>query len=71
MKNIRKDTKNKMLSGVLAGIAKRYGWDANMLRLIYALLTLVYLKFLGIFLYLVGVMVIKDEDNPDVIDKSN
>lgn len=71
MKNIRKDTKNKVLSGVLAGIAKRYDWDANILRLIYALLTLVYLRFLGIILYLVGVMVIKDEDNPDVIDKSN
>ena len=71
MENIRKDTKNKVLSGVLAGIAKRYGWDANMLRLIYALLTFVSLGFLGIILYLVGVMIIKDEDNPDVIDKSN
>lgn len=71
MENIRKDTKNKVVSGVLAGIAKRYGWDANMLRLIYVLLTLVSLGFLGVILYLVGVMVIKDEDNPDVIDKSN
>lgn len=71
MKNIRKDTKNKVLSGVLAGIAKRYGWDANILRLIYALLTLVYLRFLGIILYLVGVMIIKNEDNSDVINKSN
>lgn len=35
MRNIRKDTKNKVLSGVLAGITKRYDWDANMLRLIY------------------------------------
>lgn len=71
MENIRKDTKNKVLSGVLAGIAKRYDWDANMLRLIYAVLTFVSLGFLGIILYLVGVMIIKDEDNPDVIDKSN
>lgn len=71
MENIRKDTRNKVLFGVLAGIAKRYGWDANMLRLIYALLTFVSLGFLGIILYLVGVMIIKDEDNPDVIDKSN
>lgn len=71
MRNIRKDTKNKVLSGVLAGIAKRYDWDANMLRLIYVLLTFVSLGFLGFILYLVGVMIIKDEDNPDVIDKSN
>ena len=71
MRNIRKDTKNKVLSGVLAGIAKRYDWDANMLRLIYVLLTFVCLGFLGFILYLVGVMVIKDEDNSEEIDKSN
>ncbi|MDD6891902.1 MAG: PspC domain-containing protein [Bacteroidales bacterium] len=43
---------NKMIAGVCAGIAEYFGWDVTLVRIVYALATLL-TAFCGVILYLV------------------
>jgi phage shock protein PspC (stress-responsive transcriptional regulator) len=42
-----------MIAGVLGGIAERYGWNANLLRLIFVVVSICSAAFPGIIVYLV------------------
>ena len=42
---------NKMIAGVCAGIAEYFGWDVTLVRIVYALATLL-TAFCGVILYL-------------------
>ncbi|MFZ5756815.1 MAG: PspC domain-containing protein [Pseudomonadota bacterium] len=61
-KPLRRSRTDSMVAGVLAGLAKHFGFDVTVLRVVYALATL----FTGIFpcgvAYLVMWVIIPQED---------
>ena len=44
---------NRMIAGVMGGIAKRFGWDANLLRIVFVLVSILSAAFPGILVYLI------------------
>lgn len=42
-----------IVAGVMGGIAERYGWNANLLRIIFVIVSLISAAFLGIIVYIV------------------
>ena len=47
-----------MIAGVMGGIAERFGWNVNLLRIIFVLISMVSSAFLGILVYLILWLVI-------------
>ena len=50
---------NKMLSGVLSGIAEYLGWDPTVVRVAYLFATL-FTAFAGVLVYLLLILVMPD-----------
>lgn len=44
---------SNMIAGVMGGIAERFGWNANLLRIIFVLVSIMSAAFPGILVYLV------------------
>ena len=44
---------DRMLAGVLGGIARRFGWNTHLLRLLYVIVSIVSAAFPGIIVYLI------------------
>ncbi|AGY81024.1 PspC domain-containing protein [Carnobacterium inhibens] len=59
MKKLTKSRDNKMVSGVLAGVAEYFGFDPTLLRIIYGAATLIGVG-LPFFLYIVLAIVIPE-----------
>jgi len=56
-----RSSSNRMIAGVLGGIAERYGWNPTLLRVIFVLASLVLSAgLLGVLIYLIGWMVIRE-----------
>jgi phage shock protein PspC (stress-responsive transcriptional regulator) len=53
---------NKMLSGVLSGIAEYLGWDPTVVRVAYLFATL-FTAFAGVLVYLLLMLVMPDPQN--------
>lgn len=55
MKSIRlyRTPRNSMIAGVMGGIAERFGWNANLLRVIFVLTSVMSAAFPGLLVYLV------------------
>ena len=45
--------RSNMIAGVMGGIAERFGWNANLLRLIFVIVSCMSAAFPGILVYLV------------------
>jgi len=55
-----------MIAGVMGGIAERFGWNANLLRLIFVIISVMSAAFPGILVYLVLWLVMpKKNSMPD------
>ena len=50
-----------MLAGVVGGIARRFGWNSNLLRLVYVLVSILSAGFPGILAYLILWLLIPEE----------
>ena len=48
-----RSNRQNMIAGVMGGIAERFGWNANLLRLIFVLVSVMSAAFPGILVYLV------------------
>lgn len=48
-----RSTRHSIIAGVLGGIAERYGWNANLLRVIFIVISLMSVAFPGILVYIV------------------
>ncbi|OAL79409.1 MULTISPECIES: PspC domain-containing protein [unclassified Acinetobacter] len=48
-----RSNRSNMIAGVMGGIAERFGWNANLLRLIFVLVSVMSAAFPGILVYLV------------------
>ncbi len=63
-KKLYKDSQNKMISGVCAGIAKYFGIDPTIVRLAVVLLSL--LTGIGVIAYIIAIFVIPND--PTIVD---
>lgn len=60
-KKLKRSRSNKMVAGVIGGIASRYESDATVLRIIYALVSIFSGAFPGILVYLILWAIIPQE----------
>lgn len=65
-KKLYKDSQNKMISGVCAGIAKYFGIDVTIVRLAAVILSLLTAVLTGIIAYIICALVIPAD--PTVVD---
>ena len=54
---------DRMIAGVMGGIARRYGWSPTALRIIYVVGSILSAGFPGILVYLVLWLLIPNEAN--------
>ncbi len=52
---------DRMIAGVMGGIAKRFGWSATLVRVLYVILSIASAAFPGILVYLVLWLLIPNE----------
>ncbi|GAA5557652.1 hypothetical protein Asch01_02396 [Acinetobacter schindleri] len=51
--SLYRSNRSNMIAGVMGGIAERFGWNANLLRLIFVVISIMSAAFPGILVYLV------------------
>ena len=62
MKKLCRDTNDKMIAGVCAGIANYFGIDKTIVRLVVAILAIC--SFSGLFwIYLIAWLIMPEDDN--------
>ena len=52
---------DRVLAGVVGGIAARFGWNATLLRIVYVLVSALSAAFPGILVYLILWLLIPEE----------
>ncbi|WP_462116322.1 PspC domain-containing protein [Lysobacter xanthus] len=60
-RGLQRSRHDRMVAGVVGGIARRYGWNSTLLRVIYVLVSIMSAGFPGILVYLVAWLLIPDE----------
>ncbi|HIY70184.1 MAG TPA: PspC domain-containing protein [Candidatus Luteimonas excrementigallinarum] len=50
---LSRTTDDRVLAGVVGGIARRFGWNSTMLRVVYVVASVVSAGFPGILVYLI------------------
>lgn len=53
---------DRMLAGVMGGIAQRYGWGSTFVRVVFVLISVLSAAFPGILVYLILWLLIPEED---------
>ena len=61
-KTLRRSRSNRMVAGVIAGLAQYFGLDVSILRIVYVLLSICSAAFPGIVVYLLMWVIIPLED---------
>jgi len=54
---------DRILAGVMGGIARRFDWNATLVRVLYVVLSIVSAAFPGILVYLILWLLIPEEGN--------
>jgi phage shock protein PspC (stress-responsive transcriptional regulator) len=52
---------DRMLAGVMGGIAQRFGWNSTLLRVLFVLVSIASAAFPGIIVYLILWLVMPEE----------
>lgn len=60
---LRRSRSNRMLGGVVAGMANYFGLDVSLSRVLYVLISICSAAFPGILVYLVAWLLIPQEDS--------
>lgn len=58
---LRRSRSDRMVAGVMGGIARRYGWSPTLLRVLFVLVSILSAAFPGIIVYLVMWLLIPSE----------
>ena len=58
-----RSNRSNMIAGVMGGIAERFGWNANLLRLIFVIISVMSAAFPGILVYLVLWLIMPKKQN--------
>lgn len=53
---------DRMIAGVMGGIARRYGWSSNLLRVVFVIVSILSAAFPGILVYLILWLLMPDDD---------
>lgn len=61
---LRRTSQDKMIAGVMGGIAQHFGLDSNLLRVVFVIASILSAAFPGILVYLVLWLVIPNEQAP-------
>lgn len=48
-----RSTRNRVIAGVMGGIAQRFGWNATLVRLVFVVVSVLSAAFPGILVYLI------------------
>ena len=54
---------DRMIAGVMGGIARRFGWDSNLTRIGYVVLSIASAAFPGILVYLILWLLMPNEQD--------
>ena len=54
---------DRILAGVMGGIARRFGWSSTLVRILFVVLSVVSAAFPGIIVYLILWLLIPEEGN--------
>jgi len=60
--SLRRPRSGRMIAGVVAGLADRFGLDRSIARIIYVIVSIVSVAFPGILIYLLCWVIIPDGD---------
>lgn len=61
---LRRSSNDRLLGGVLGGIARYFGWDPVLLRVIYVVVTVLSAAFPGILIYLAAWIIMPLDTEP-------
>lgn len=64
-KSLRRTRDDRMIAGVVGGLARYFGLDATVLRIVYVLVSLFSAAFPGIIVYLILWVIVPQEDEAD------
>jgi len=59
---LQRSRHDRWIAGVLGGIARRFGWNPDLLRLAYVLLSIVSAAFPGLLVYVILWLLMPEED---------
>ena len=48
-----RSNRSRMIAGVMGGIAERFGWNANLLRIVFVLISVMSAAFTGVLFYII------------------
>ena len=54
---------DRVIAGVMGGIAQRFGWNATLLRVIFVIISIASAAFPGILVYLILWLLMPEGDN--------
>lgn len=60
--NLRRSRSDKMIAGVIGGLARYFGIDSTLARVLYVILSIVSVAFPGILVYIILWVLIPEED---------
>ncbi|MBD3627833.1 MULTISPECIES: PspC domain-containing protein [Cyclobacterium] len=60
-KKLKRTINDKMIAGVCGGLAKYLGWDADKLRIVYVLVSILSAAFPGLLVYLILWFIMPEE----------
>ncbi len=58
---LRRSRTNRVIAGVIGGLAERFGVDATLLRVVYVIASVVSVAFPGILVYVILWVVVPEE----------
>ncbi|WP_270180910.1 PspC domain-containing protein [Alkalihalobacillus sp. CinArs1] len=61
MKKLYKSTQDRKLSGVLGGLSEVWNMDASMLRIVFAVLTVLLVGLPMVLIYVVAALILPDD----------
>lgn len=62
-RSLSRSRHDRMLAGVMGGIARRFGWNSTLVRILFVVLSIVSAAFPGIIVYLILWLLMPEEDN--------
>lgn len=60
-RRLSRSRSDRMLAGVMGGIARRFGWSSTLTRVLFVILSVVSAAFPGIIVYLILWLLIPEE----------
>ena len=63
MRSLSRSRDDRVLAGVMGGIARRFGWNSTLVRILFVVFSILSAAFPGILVYLILWLLIPDEGN--------